>query len=503
MARSVESRPPSREGFSFIRSGRRPGAGVSAARARCHIERMRSLPTRAPEAFLQLKQLDLRLQQAKEGGERDAALQALRELADAARGAPEGAPLRRVTVVAAVGASQQQLELLLLPSIFAPEAWAYTFLEGLLRVPLDEYAGKTLLEVGAGSGWICIALAKFTGLARAHGVDLNPQAPVVARLNAWLNGDEALVRRLSFGQSDLLREVPQGAPWDFVVGCIPQVLRSEGLPQELEHADPHLLDAQALDAQALYDLSNYCAVQNVYEDHFGLGLIARLLDEVPERLAPGGRLLLNLAGRPGHRIIERMFSRRGFRTQVQVARRVMQAADTDIRPLVALEQRTGREFEFFMQAHSPEPIRAATALGWLAAGHPIWHEVAVWEARLALPREALGLRRALRALGAEGLLAELDLAHASQEQLSFVAALAERLAHAPVAPYAHESGDAPFRRLIARYLERFFDLRLTEDEVFVAPEREQAVHALLLAAWDRGDEVLISRNVLPVYARGV
>ncbi|MBF5043081.1 aminotransferase class I/II-fold pyridoxal phosphate-dependent enzyme [Aggregicoccus sp. 17bor-14] len=463
---------------------------------------MTRLPQSPRDAFLLLQQLDQRLQRAAPGEERDAALEALRALAEAARGAPEGAPLRLATVVVAVGASQERLELLLLPSIFAPEAWAYTFLEGLLKVPLDEYAGKRLVEVGSGSGWICIALARFTALSRVHGVDLNPQAPVVARLNAWLNGDAALVERLSFAQSDLLRDVSVSEGWDFVVGCIPQVLRSEGLPPALAPG----LDAlapDAHDAQALYDLSNYCAVQNVYEDHFGLGLIARLLDEAPERLAPGGRLLLNLAGRPGHRIIERMFSRRGFRTHVQVARRVMQAADTDIRPLVALEQRTGREFEFFMQAHSAEPIRAATALGWLAAGNPIWHEVAVWEARPALPREALALRRALRALGLESLLAELDLAHAGQEQLSFVAALAERLAHAPVAPYAHESGDASFRRLIARYLERFFDLRLREDEVFVAPEREQAVYALLLATCDAGDEVLVSRNVQGVYARAL
>ena len=175
----------------------------------------------------------------------------------------------------------------------------------------------------------------------------------MAWCNAWLNGDEALVSRLSFGESDLLRQVPEAERWDFVVGCIPQVLRGEGLPEEVAQADE----------QALYDLSNYCAMQNVYEDHFGLGLIARLLDEVPERLAPDGRLLLNLAGRPGRAIIERMFTRRGFTTRVRVARRVRQAADTDIRPLVALEQRTRREFEFFMEAHSPEPLRAATALG--------------------------------------------------------------------------------------------------------------------------------------------
>ncbi|HYH96761.1 aminotransferase class I/II-fold pyridoxal phosphate-dependent enzyme, partial [Hyalangium sp.] len=242
---------------------------------------------------------------------------------------------------------------------------------------------------------------------------------------------------------------------------------------------------------------------NVYEDHFGLGLIARLLDEVPEHLSPGGRLLLNLAGRPGRPIIERMFTRRGFTSQVRVARRVMQAADTDIRPLVTLEQRTQREFEFFMEAHSAEPLRASTALGWLQAGHPIWHEVAVWEATLALPRETLALRAALRALGASKLTEELDLGATSHEQLGFVAAMAERLARSPTMPYAHEAGDAAFRQLVARYLERFFELRLSEEEIFVAPEREQAVYSLLLALCDPGDGVLVSRQLLPVYARAL
>ncbi|XXF79202.1 aminotransferase class I/II-fold pyridoxal phosphate-dependent enzyme [Myxococcaceae bacterium GXIMD 01537] len=449
---------------------------------------MASYPSNPREALHQLRVLSEELAQPER---RPHALAELRELADLARGQPDSAPLRLHSVSIRAGTSEARLELLLLPSIFAPESWAHTFLEGLLHVPLDEYDGKRLVEVGAGSGWVCIALARFTRLARIHGTDLNPHSAPVALCNAWLNGDEALVERLSFGESDLLRGVP-GA-WDFVVGCIPQVLRGEGLPDE-----PHLADEQAL-----YDLSNYCAIQNVYEDHFGLGLIARLLDEVPERLAPDGRVLLNLAGRPGRAIIQRMFTRRGFTTQVRVARRVMQAADTDIRPLVALEQRTQREFEFFMEARSPEPLRAATALGWLEAGHPIWHEVAVWEARLALPRETLALRAALRDLGVSQLQEELDLGAASQEQLGFVASLAERLARTRVMPYAHEAGDAAFRRKVARYLERYFDLRLTSDEVFVAPEREQAIYSLLLATCDEGDGVLVSRNLHDTYARAL
>ncbi|WP_225409073.1 aminotransferase class I/II-fold pyridoxal phosphate-dependent enzyme [Stigmatella hybrida] len=448
---------------------------------------MATYPESPREAFQQLRALSGRLAAP---GHRPQALAELRALAELSRGKPEGAPLRLTSVVVAVGSSQERLELLLLPSIFAPEAWAHTFLEGLLKVPLDEYAGKRLVEVGSGSGWICLALARFTRLAHVLGVDLNPHAAPLAWCNAWLNGDEALVARLSFGESDLLRQVPATQPWDFVVGCIPQVLRGEGLPAEVSQADE----------QALYDLSNYCAIQNVYEDHFGLGLNARLLDEVPERLALEGRLLLNLAGRPGRAIIERMFTRRGFTTRVRVARRVMQAADTDIRPLVALEQRTRSEFEFFMEAHSPEPLRASTALGWLSAGHPIWHEVAVWEARLALPRETLALRAALRGLGASRLQEELDLANAPPEQLGFVAALAERLAHTPLLPYAHEAGDGTLRQLVARYLGRFFDLRLSEEEIFIAPEREQAVYSLLLSTCDEGDGVLVSHNLHAVYA---
>ncbi|WP_224242197.1 aminotransferase class I/II-fold pyridoxal phosphate-dependent enzyme [Hyalangium gracile] len=451
---------------------------------------MVTYPESAREAVQQLRGLAESLAVPER---RAAALTELRALALLCRGKPEGAPLRLVTVTAAVGSKQERLELLLPPSIFAPEAWAYTFLEGMLKVPLDEYDGKRLVEVGTGSGWICIALAKFTRLSRIHGVDLNPHSPWVAICNAWLNGDERMVARLSFGESDLLRGLPEGAVWDFVVGCIPQVLRTDGLPEAPAEAD----------TQELYDLSNYTVLQNVYEDHFGLGLIARLLDEVPEHLAPGGRLLLNLAGRPGRPIIERMFTRRGLTTQVRVARRVMQAADTDIRPLVALEQRTQREFEFFMEAHSAEPLRAATALGWLQAGHPIWHEVAVWEARLALPRETLALRAALRSLGLMKLTEELDLGMVSQEQLGFVAALAERLAHASTMPYTHEAGDASFRQLVARYLERFFELRLPEEAIFVAPEREQAVYSLLLALCDPGDGVLVSRQLLPVYARAL
>lgn len=440
-------------------------------------------PTNTREAFELLKELAARLSAP---ATREAARAELRSLAEEARGRPEGAPLRLSEVDFVFGSSREHLELLLLPSIFAPEDWAFTFLEGLLKVPLDEYAGKSLVEVGTGSGWICIALARCTRLGRIAGVDINPHSAALAVCNAWLNGDEALVSRLDFRQSDLLDALPRNGSWDFVVGCIPQVLRSD-------------VALRAEDDQALHDLSNYCAIQNVYEDHFGLGLIARLLDAVPEYLSASGAVLLNLAGRPGRHIIERMFSRRGFRTDVLFARRVRQASDTDIRPLAALEASTGQTFEFFMEAHAPEPLCAETAAGWLSSGQPVWHEVAVWRAQMRLLRETRGLRSALERLGATGLLRELDLSTTSSEQLDFVAFLARQLAEAPVLPYPHEAGDLSFRESVARFLERFFGLRLLPEQLFVGPDREQTVYSLLLSCCDAGDGVLVSRAVHATY----
>jgi len=412
----------------------------------------------------------------------------LRALLDAVRNAPADAPLRATTIDIGIGPHQERLELLMLPSIFAPEDWAFTFLEGLLKTPVEEFAGRSLVELGTGSGWICIALAKFTRLARIFGVDLNPHAVPLAICNACLNGIDGIGERVVFGESDLLEQLPSELRFDFVVGCIPQVLREE------------TPEAPSDDERRLYDLSNYCAIQNVYEDHFGLGLIARLLDEVPEHLAEGGRLLLNLAGRPGRGIIDQMFSRRGFRTHVVFSRRVRQASDTDIAPLVELEALTRREFEFYLDAHSAKPVCAATAAGWLGAGHPIWHEVAVWRAEPVQLRETLRLRQGLRSLGIERILREIDLGQVSAEQLDFVVALLEQLRDTPRLPYPELAGDRSFRNEIARYLLRFFELDLHPDEIFVAPEREQAVYSLVLATCDPGDRVLISSNLKQRYA---
>ncbi len=405
---------------------------------------------------------------------------------------PSGSSLTWAPIEVSLGDRSVKLDLLLLPSIFAPEAWSFTFLEGLLRKPAAFYRGKRVVELGTGSGWVSLALLRLTDVARILGVDLNPQAILMARLNAILNGFDALGReqadrlhaRFEAATSDLLQTPRQrGFAADLVIGCIPQVI------------------APAMDlesTQGLYDLSNYTTAQGLVEDQFGLGLNARALREALSLLEPGGSVILNLAGRPGPEVVSGMFHRRGYEAEVIWRTRVMQAADTDISPLVELEARSGRSFAFHLHRHSSESVSARLAQVALSSGCPIFHELQVVEGR---PRsEALcPLARALESLKLDDLWERVDLGGASDEQLSFVTRLAGGFVANPRAPYAHEAGDPGFRRKLTGFLRKFHDLELSESDAFVGPDRAALLQSLLMALVLPGETVLVSESLRPVY----
>lgn len=419
---------------------------------------------------------------------------------------PHGAPLRLVRVPIETSSVREYLDLIIVPSVFDPEDWGMTFLEGLLRRP----AGSALrvAELGTGTGWISLALLLATDAAQIVGYDLNPVAVQVSRLNALLNSYDALGRprlgpegsrgllheRFQSAQSDLLKAaLEQGESFDLIVGCIPQVLAPN------PDLDPHRA-LREHDDSGLYDLSNYFVLQGVYEDQFGLGLLASALDQSVRALRPGGRVILNIAGRPGTAVIEAMFTRRGFLPQVIWRRRVRQAADTDIGVLASLEARTGNPFAFYMDRASREPIGAATAHALLQAGRPVWHDVRVYEAGLRFEREMRGFLQVVRELGGADLLAQLDLSQISEEQLGYLGALAERFREAPVAPYTEEEGSARLRAQVASYLRRFFGLPQRSCDVFLGPRRQEVLRALASSLTEPGQAALVSANLAPVYA---
>jgi methylase of polypeptide subunit release factors len=117
-----------------------------------------------------------------------AAIKLLHELArdlalDASKDAYAGLTLKRVDLPTLV----RPIELLLTPAVFSPELWGRTFAEGLLKSK-EQFHGKKIVEIGTGSGWISILLLLVTDVREILGLDLNPVACLLARLNTWLNG---------------------------------------------------------------------------------------------------------------------------------------------------------------------------------------------------------------------------------------------------------------------------------------------------------------------------
>ena len=127
-----------------------------------------------------------------------------------------------------------------------------------------------IVDVGTGSGCIALALAATFPDARVDAVDLSDDALALARENAAKVG---LAERVTFTKSDLLAAVD--GPFDLIVANLPYIPSAEipTLQREVLR-DP----LSALDGGA-----------------DGLVFVRRLLAEARTKLAPGGRIALELA----------------------------------------------------------------------------------------------------------------------------------------------------------------------------------------------------------------
>jgi len=135
----------------------------------------------------------------------------------------------------------------------------------------------------------------------------------------------------------------------------------------------------------LYSLSNYCALQGFVEDQFGLGLIARAVEEGIAVIKPSGILVFNMGDRPGQGVCQRLFQRQGFRITKLWQTKIMQAADTDISAQVEIEKNSRHRFEFFMDLVGDQPICARTAWAYMKSGGRISHALSVYSCQLRQP----------------------------------------------------------------------------------------------------------------------
>lgn len=399
--------------------------------------------------------------------------------------------------------SASPLKLFLHTAVFSPEEWAKTFAEGLLKKP-ELFRGKTLVELGTGSGWISLLMLMRTQAASILGLDINPIAVAIARLNSWLNGttNDGTPINSQFGapftqaflakESDLLGEpLSRKAKFDHIIGCIPQVL----------HPDPRKLADESGERshKDLYDLSNYCFQQGILEDRFGLPLIARALEEAQLCLNPGGRLTLVLGGRPGPQAIDQMFRRRGWEPTLIWSRRIQQADDTDLVSLVEIERTHQIRFNFFLSRDSQNPVSAETAVTVLGKNESIYHDLLVYQAETEHENPTFGFVSNLHKLGLDRLRKELDFSIISEEMVSFLNRFSHDLLAHKTLPYPHECGDMSLRTALSRFLSNYCHHPTKPETLFVGPERAQLLALVLKAILPPDSTVLLSSSLESVY----
>ena len=452
------------------------------------------------ELLVNLKRL---LDCLERGDSRNLTIETLHSLADKLESGSNRQLMLRVVDVPGL---DDPIKLLLTPAVFSPEMWGQTFAEGLLKSP-ERFSGARLVELGSGSGWISLLLLKKTQVKEILGLDINPVAVVIARLNAWLNGTkrdgsilfsqagQPIVGAFRIIESDLLGKVIAGGDkYDHIIGCIPQVLHPERSASSMDEGPE-----QRLSERDLYDLSNYCFEQGILEDRFGLPLIARALEQSQLCLKPGGEVTLILGGRPGPVAIESMFERRGFKPQIAWSRRIEQADDTDLASLVALEKAHGIQFHFFMGRNSQSPVSADTAVKLLRNGQKVFHDLLVYRAETNFEKATFGFVENLHRMSLNSLRNELDFSRMTEEQMSFLERLSKDMLKSRTIPYPHERGDLSLRSRLSKFLKIYCLTDCAPEELFIGPERTALLSMLIKMLAGRAGSMLLSESLRSVY----
>ncbi|CAA3030523.1 Methionine S-methyltransferase [Olea europaea subsp. europaea] len=232
----------------------------------------------------------------------------------------------------------------------------------------------------------------------------------------------------------------------------------------------------------LHSLSNYCAIQGFVEDQFGLGLIARAVEEGISVIKPLGIMIFNMGGRPGQAVCERLFERRGLRINKLWQTKILQAADTDISALVEIEKNSPHRFEFFMGLVGDQPICARTAWAYAKAGGRISHALSVYSCQLRQPNQVKKIFEFLRN-GFDDISSSLDLSFeddsVADEKIPFLAHLTNVLKEISFFPYEQPAGSRRFRSLISAFMRTYHRIPLTADNIVVFPSRTVAIESAL------------------------
>uniref|UniRef100_A0ACD6A8S7 Uncharacterized protein n=1 Tax=Avena sativa TaxID=4498 RepID=A0ACD6A8S7_AVESA len=383
---------------------------------------------------------------------------------------------------------RKKLMMMELPCIFISEERYFTFYEGLNRLPV--FRDKTVAELECGNGWISIALAEKWSPLKVYGLDINERAIKIAWINLYLNAldddglpiydgeGKTLLDRVEFHESDLLAYCRDNKiELDHIVGCIPQILNPN--PEAMSN----IITEKSSD-MFLYSLNNYYDLQNFSEDQFGLGLIARAVEEGIDIIKPMDIMIFNMGGRPGQGVSERLFLRRGLRINKLCQTKIMQAANTDISALVEIEKICPHRFEFFMNLHGDQPVSARTALAYTKSGGRVSLAFSVYSCQLRQPNQVKKLFEIVKN-GLHEVSSYLDLSFnddsVAGEKIPFLVYLASLLKDNKPIPCEPPAGCLNFRNLVVKFMNSYHHIPLTPDNVVVFSSLDVAIeHSLRL-----------------------
>jgi len=167
--------------------------------------------------------------------------------------------------------------------------------EVVVHVVLDALArtaAPVIADVGTGSGAIGISLAALRPDARVVATDISAPALEVARANAATHG---VADRMTFIEGDLLRPLVTAGLRVDAVACNPPYVSPEAagaLPAEIRDFEPPLAVIAPPDgADSLY---------------------ARLADDAPNLLEPGGWLVVEVSAGQAPRVVELLHRATGY-----------------------------------------------------------------------------------------------------------------------------------------------------------------------------------------------
>lgn len=258
------------------------------------------------------------------------------------------------------------------PFAFEPDAWTRCLIKGLSKLRFNNI---NVAEVGVGTGIIAgYLLTNFRGIRALFGSDIDKRLSRLAAANVRaINPDDDRYVQVRGDKSLIgwLRTSAVRPPIHRIYACIPQVK----IPHGQHGAD---------NSAHYYSPSKFNSSFNDYS----LGLNHRLLLQAHNSLAPGGDIILNLAGRPSKEVLLQLFRSSGFKPQIIHEECIQQHPTTKLAPLVederSIRSQPGRgsfTFEFFSSAKC-EPgskVSAAEAQEMLERAEPVpvYHKIYV------------------------------------------------------------------------------------------------------------------------------